>query len=118
MPAVPVSATDVDRRFYGASAGWGRQANVLRACPRVARKSPPRRCLRASTPFTTRVAPPLRWTVGRAEVAKRRWVIPDDEDVSKAAVPDAGLDLGGGDLVPGWLRRLAALGWRILAVLT
>jgi predicted PurR-regulated permease PerM len=32
-------------------------------------------------------------------------------------VPDAGLDLGGGDLVPGWLRRLGALGWRILAVL-
>jgi putative heme transporter len=44
-------------------------------------------------------------------------VIPDDEDVSRASVPDAGLDLGGGDLVPGWLRRLAALGWRILAVL-
>ena len=32
-------------------------------------------------------------------------------------MPDAGLDLGGGDLVPGWLRRLGALGWRILAVL-
>jgi len=32
-------------------------------------------------------------------------------------LPDAGLDLGGADLVPGWLRRLGALGWRILAVL-
>ncbi|MFL5685548.1 MAG: AI-2E family transporter [Chloroflexota bacterium] len=44
-------------------------------------------------------------------------MIPDHEDVSPASVPDAGLDLGGGDLVPGWLRRLGALGWRILAVL-
>ena len=47
----------------------------------------------------------------------RRWTIPDDADASQTSVPDAGLDLGGGDLVPGWLRRLAALGWRILAVL-
>jgi hypothetical protein len=39
MPAVPVSATDVDRRFCGPSAGWGRQANVLRACPRVGMKA-------------------------------------------------------------------------------
>ena len=27
---------------------------------------------------------------------------------------DAPLDLGGGALVPGWLQRLAALGWRVL----
>jgi putative heme transporter len=37
-----------------------------------------------------------------------------DEPTAPGPATDAPLDLGGGALVPGWLQRLAALGWRVL----
>ncbi len=47
----------------------------------------------------------------------RRWPIPVEGDVPHPPRSGSGLDLAGGEFVPGWLIRLAALGWRILAVL-
>ena len=40
-----------------------------------------------------------------------------DADVPATPPADSPIDLAGGDMVPGWLRRLGALAWRILAVL-
>jgi putative heme transporter len=82
-------------------------------------------CCRDPPPWSMRAHPrgegwgrPSAGGVGRAEVAHlRRWPIPVEGDVQHPPRPDSGLDLAGDDYVPGWLVRLAALGWRILAVL-